>query len=81
MGIEAMNKEISSNATLDFFAADQLLPYMCLADGTSYFRVRKLSNHLRTQMDLLTIFLEVEFKVTEIDNCLEISVSPAARNQ
>jgi RNA 3'-phosphate cyclase len=48
-----------AGATLDRFTADQLLPYMAMADGPSEFKVSEVTDHLTTQMRLLSQFLPV----------------------
>jgi len=60
---EALIEEMNCEGTLDVHTADQLLPYMALAGGSSIFKVRKMSGHLRTQMDLVPLFLDTEFQV------------------
>jgi RNA 3'-phosphate cyclase len=68
--------EITSGATLDIHAADQLLPYMALAAefGKSAFLVRNLSNHAKTNMWLIKHFLDVEFETKKMDNIVEVTV-------
>jgi len=62
-----MREELDGGGTLDVHTADQLLPYMALATGTSSFKVRELSLHLRTQMWLVPQFVPVEFSVEKGD--------------
>jgi len=68
--------EITSGATLDTYAADQLLPYMALATnrGESAFLVRNVSNHAKTNMWLIKHFLDVEFETKKSDNIIEVIV-------
>ncbi|KQM12526.1 hypothetical protein AOA80_01715 [Methanomassiliicoccales archaeon RumEn M1] len=60
---ERMRDEIDGGGTLDVHTADQLLPYMAMAQGPSSFKVRELTSHLTTQMWLLPQFLPVEIEV------------------
>ena len=56
-------KELKSTSTVDVHLADQLIPYMALADGKSELKVRELTNHLETNMYVTKQFLDVEFRV------------------
>jgi RNA 3'-terminal phosphate cyclase (ATP)/RNA 3'-terminal phosphate cyclase (GTP) len=75
----AMAEEISSGATLDFHAADQLLVYLALAKGHSCFLARSLSSHATTTMWLAEQFLPVRFTVKEIDRLVRVDVRPHAK--
>lgn len=59
----ALRAEITSGATLDVHAADQMLVYVALARGPSRFLARTLSSHAATTMWLLEQFLPVRFAV------------------
>ncbi|MDZ7373445.1 MAG: RNA 3'-terminal phosphate cyclase [candidate division KSB1 bacterium] len=54
---------LASQATVDEFQADQLLLPLALAGGTSYFRTPKVTNHLRTNAEVLKLFLPVEIEI------------------
>ena len=69
-------KEISSGATMDVYTADQLLPYMAMANGPSEFTVSRISKHLLSQMDTLETFLDVRFGVERRDHVYNITVTP-----
>ena len=56
---------MKKGATIDFFAIDQILPYMVLAQEESICMVREMSNHTKTNMWLLKQFFDVEFEVKE----------------
>jgi RNA 3'-phosphate cyclase len=71
-----LRREMDGPGTLDVHAADQLLPYMALADGPSTFRVLKATEHLHTQMWLLRQFLDVEFTETGEDGGVTVEVRP-----
>jgi RNA 3'-phosphate cyclase len=53
----ALAAELDGGGALDIHAADQVLPYACLADGPSAFSVRDATGHLRTLAWLLPKFL------------------------
>lgn len=56
-------KELQAPSTVDIHLADQLIPYMALAQGRSELKVRELTNHLETNMYVTKQFLDVEFEV------------------
>ncbi len=60
----ALAAEIASGAAVDIHAADQILPYLALADGASSFTVREVSGHLRSMAWLIPQLLgrTVEFQ-------------------
>ncbi len=68
-------REMKSGATLDVNTADQLLPYMAMADGDSVFSVSRISRHLLSQMDTLETFLDVGFGVERRENVYNFTVS------
>ncbi|MCL2712234.1 MAG: RNA 3'-terminal phosphate cyclase [Methanomassiliicoccaceae archaeon] len=69
-------KEMSSGATMDVYTADQLLPYMAMANGPSEFTVSRISKHLLSQMDTLETFLDVRFGVERKGHIYNLSVVP-----
>lgn len=72
---------MTSGSTIDVHTADQLLPYMALADGRSTFKVSNISRHLLSQMDTLETFLDVRFGVERKDDGYHFSVNPEAKNE
>ena len=58
-------EEIKSGATLDVYAADQILPYLALAKNKSTFLTRNLSMHAETNMWLIKKFVDVKFDVKD----------------
>lgn len=56
----ALLSELAAEATLDVHAADQLLVYMALAQGTSRFRARHLSLHAETALWLIQQFIPLD---------------------
>ncbi len=78
-GIDVANdliKIMESGSTMDVHTADQLLPYMAMADGNSSFSVSRISRHLLSQMDTLETFLDVKFGVERRDNLYHFTVTP-----
>lgn len=68
--------EIESNATLDIYAFDQLLPYMAISskNGISTCYVRKISNHAQTNMWLIQKFINVKFEEKHEEKNIRITV-------
>jgi RNA 3'-terminal phosphate cyclase (ATP) len=56
-------KELASASTVDVYLADQLIPYIALADGKSEIRVREMTKHIETNMYVTKKFLDVEFEI------------------
>jgi RNA 3'-terminal phosphate cyclase len=52
-------EDIKTGATLDRFAADQIIPFAALAEGESRFRVAAVTDHLLTNLWLAEKFLGV----------------------
>ena len=71
---------IESGSTLDVNTADQVLPYMAMADGDSAFSVQRISRHLLSQMDTLETFLDVKFGVVRADDIYHFTVTPGGRS-
>jgi len=70
VAIECVNKlerEVNSKATLDIHAADQVQIFMSLANGTSSYITRELSNHAQTNMWVISKFLGNIFESIKFD--------------
>ncbi|MBD3229353.1 MAG: RNA 3'-terminal phosphate cyclase [Candidatus Lokiarchaeota archaeon] len=68
-------KELDSKTLLDKHAADIIVPYIGLAHGKSKIKVRKLTNHIKTNIEITEKFLENRYKVQKLENGLnEISI-------
>ena len=72
-------QEMSAGSTIDIHTADQILPYMAMADGKSSFIVSRISKHLLSQMDTLESFLDVRFGVERKKDGYHFSVNPGAK--
>jgi RNA 3'-phosphate cyclase len=72
----ALKEEMSSSATVDVHVADQLLPYMALADGESRVVVREVTGHLEAQAELVRTFLMAEVAFGPLDRGSEVRVRP-----
>jgi len=55
--------------------ADMLIPYMALAEGTSTFLTRKVTDHLETNVWLVEKMLKVRFNIQKKNNLFKIEKS------
>lgn len=70
-----LTAEIRSDATVDVHAADQIVPYLALADRPSSFLVREVSAHLRTMAWLVPKFLGRAIEFQSIGELSRVKVS------
>jgi len=56
-------KEIDSRACLDRFMADQILPYIALAQGKGQFSVSEVTNHCLTNIWVIEKFIKGRFGI------------------
>ncbi|MCD4703797.1 MAG: RNA 3'-terminal phosphate cyclase [Methanosarcinaceae archaeon] len=66
-------EELSSNTAVDIHLADQLIPYMGFAKGSS-FTTRKITEHTRTNIWVTEQFLDVKFNIEKEKGMVRISV-------
>ncbi len=67
-------KELGSVSTVEVHLADQLIPYIALADGKSEMKVREVTKHLETNMYVTKKFLDVGFGVEKEEKEGEVFV-------
>jgi len=68
-------EQLNSNAACDFHLADQLIPFMALAKGSSIIHTTKLTQHCLTNIKITEKFLPVKFQVKgELNKEAEIQV-------
>ncbi len=63
-----------STATVDIYSADQLIVPMALAEGKSEITTSRISNHTKTNIDLVKRFIDRKIIIKEKSNCFHISV-------
>jgi len=73
----AARSYLVSGAAVDEHLADQLLLPFALAGGGS-FTAEKLNSHARTNMDVITRFLPVQFRTSQEGSATRVRVSAAA---
>ena len=67
--------EFNSGACLDSHAADQVLPYLSLAEGESSFTVSRISKHTETNIWVINQFLDRRIKIEPLGIVTVISIS------
>jgi RNA 3'-terminal phosphate cyclase (ATP) len=75
VGREAAEKlyaEISSTPTVDMHLADMLIPYVALAEGTSTFLTRAVSEHLEANVWLAKKILNARFNIQKRNKLFRI---------
>jgi len=68
---KSLVKQIDSNACLDKWMADQILPYMALA-GNSKVSIAEITNHVKTNIWVIEKFLPVKFEIDEINKIISL---------
>jgi RNA 3'-terminal phosphate cyclase (ATP) len=75
VGREAAEKllaELAAKPTVDVHMADMLIPYAALAEGSSAFLTRKVSDHLEANIWLAERVLGSKFNVTPADGLFRV---------
>jgi RNA 3'-terminal phosphate cyclase (ATP) len=62
---EKLLKEMRSPGAIDSHMCDQIIPYMALAEGKSRIFVNELTNHLKTNVNVVENILGVKFDILE----------------
>ncbi len=63
---------VASNAAVDEYLADQLVPYMALAKGRSSIVTKRITIHLKTNIWVVEQFLPVTFRVDETKGIVSV---------
>ena len=72
---EKLHAEISSTPTVDVHLADMLIPYVALAEGTSTFLTKAVSDHLEANVWLAEKMLNVRFNIQKRNKLFRIEKS------
>jgi RNA 3'-terminal phosphate cyclase (ATP) len=56
-------EDLQTGATLDRYAADQLIPFAALAAGESRFRIPQITEHVESNVWLAEVFLGAEVMI------------------
>ncbi len=65
-------QSIKSNVALDKWMADQIIPFVALAEGHSEIIVEEITEHCRTNMRVCEEILNVKFEVDEINKKISV---------
>jgi RNA 3'-terminal phosphate cyclase (ATP) len=58
--VDSLNAYVASDGCIDSHLADQLLTFMALAKGTSFFTTTQMTDHLLTNLWVIEQFLDIE---------------------
>jgi RNA 3'-terminal phosphate cyclase (ATP) len=72
---EKLHVEISAKPTVDVHLADMLIPYVSLAEGSSVFLARTVSEHLEANIWLAEEMLGARFNVNKTNGLYKIEKS------
>jgi len=68
IGIEAaeeLTEELDSEASVDIHMADQIVPYMGYVEKETFFKTRKITKHIETNIEITKELLNADFIVEE----------------
>ena len=66
---------LESDLGVDEFLSDMLVIPMCLADGTSVFRVNKITKHLETNLFVTSEMLNCKYGIGKLDKGFEVRIT------
>ncbi|OFV68187.1 MAG: ribosomal subunit interface protein [Candidatus Syntrophoarchaeum caldarius] len=69
---ENILSELGTAARVDIYLADQLIPYMALAEGRSEISVREMTGHLKTNISVVEAFMGRIFDVETREGIIHI---------
>ena len=64
-------ESIRSNACLDKFMSDQIIPFLALAKGKSKVKIEKFTEHVRTNLKVCEIFFGKIFEIDEENKTIQ----------
>ncbi|MFX1236976.1 MAG: RNA 3'-terminal phosphate cyclase [Promethearchaeota archaeon] len=68
LGVKATNelaKYVNNNVPVDNYLSDQLIPLMCCAKSPSSIRVLEITDHARTNLEIVKIFTGREYEISK----------------
>jgi RNA 3'-terminal phosphate cyclase (ATP) len=77
VGREAAERHLKwfkSQASVDIHLGDMLIPYCCLADGTSGFSVPEMTGHMKTALSVQEKIVGASYDVQEEEDVVRISI-------
>ena len=67
-----LKTSMQSNAAVDKFMTDQLLPFMALANGKSSAKVEEITDHCKTNISICERMLGCKFAIDEREKIIEV---------
>lgn len=62
---QKLRQLLGSDATMDEYASDQLVPLLCFAQESSKFKLDAISTHLQTNLDIIQNFFPRGYRITQ----------------
>ncbi len=75
IGQSVASRFVESDLGVDPFLSDMLVIPLCLTDGTSVFRVNKITKHLETNLFVTTQMLNCKYGIGKLDNGFEVRIN------
>jgi RNA 3'-phosphate cyclase len=66
-------ESIRSNACLDKFLSDQIIPFLVLAKGKSEVKIEKFTDHVMTNLKVCEMFFEEIFEIDEENRIIKVN--------
>jgi RNA 3'-terminal phosphate cyclase len=67
-------KYIKNEIPVDNYLSDQLIPFMAFVKETSRIKVLELTNHTKTNLELMKLFLKRNFRILKENNYFIIEI-------
>jgi RNA 3'-phosphate cyclase len=61
---QKLKQLLDSDATVDEYASDQLVPLLCIAQGPSKFKLDAIPSHLQTNLEIIRNYFPREYRIT-----------------
>jgi RNA 3'-terminal phosphate cyclase (ATP) len=72
LAAEDLVRSIKSQAALDKYASDQIIPFVALAEGKSEVKVEEITQHCRTNISVCEQMLGCKFEIDEKNKRIEV---------
>lgn len=69
-----VSRFLETNLGVDDYLSDMLVIPMCLANGTSVFRVNSITKHLQTNLFVTTEMLDCKYGIGKVGNGFEVRI-------
>ena len=68
LAVNELTKYIQNNVPVDNFLSDQLIPLMAYVKAPSKIRVLEITSHTKTNLELVKLFINREYKIIKEEN-------------